>query len=146
MGEGQGVLLEAIRREYGDRTWREGKGTSDHVGKVNLSGTTDGYIIIYVTKYGYSLVSFRPVRRVRNTNALLCGPQAPGRPVVQSWGHTVIHWFETVGGGEASECSILTMVEGRLDTNLIRRGTGKGGGGGSGRLYYYIPVCSPRSH
>ena len=72
MGDGKGVSLESIRRGYGDRTWREGKGTSDHVGKVNLSGTTDGYIIIYVTKYGYSLVSFRTVRRVRNTNALLC--------------------------------------------------------------------------
>ena len=40
--------------------------------KSNVVGTIDGSRILYVTRYGYSLVSFRPVRRVRNTNALLC--------------------------------------------------------------------------
>ena len=60
--------------------------------------------------------------------------QAPGRPVGHSWGDSVIHWFEFIVGGEASKFSMLTMVTGRLDTDLIRRGTGKGGGGGLGRF------------
>ena len=72
MGEGQGVLLEATRREYEDRTWRVAKGASDHVGKINLVGATYRSRILYVNRYGYRLVSFRPIKRVRNTNALPC--------------------------------------------------------------------------
>ena len=72
MGDGKGVSLESIRRGYGDRTWRGKRWASDHMGKINVVGTIDGSRILYVTKCGYSIVSFRPIRRVSNTNALLC--------------------------------------------------------------------------
>ena len=46
-------------------------GALDHMGKSNVVGTTYGSRIVYVTKQGQSLVSFRHIRRVRNTTDLI---------------------------------------------------------------------------